>query len=119
MELEYTVEYYEAINGKQYARDFLDKLEKKSGELWIVTIGLIKNLKFGKYHTLPYSRALGGGLFEIRPRLGKAICRLNYCFVGRQRIFLLNGFNDKKDQEREIKKARKLLKECKEGIKND
>ena len=117
--MEFDVEYYEAFNGKQYAREFLDYLESKNEELWTIALALIKNLKYEKYHVLPYSRALRGGLLEIRPRAGKNICRINYCFAGKQKILLLNGFikNDKKTQEREIAKARKLMQECKERIK--
>jgi len=114
--MEFDVEYYEALNGKQHVKEFLDELESDNEELWNITLGLIKNLKYEKYHILPYSRALGGGLFEIRPRTGKHTCRINYCFAGNQKIYLLNGFikKDKKAQEREIKKARKLMQECKE-----
>jgi len=114
--MEFEIEYYETLKGVHYARKFLDKLESKNKDLWTCTLGLIKNLKYKQYHTLPYSKVLGGGLFEIRPRVGKNTCRINYCFVGKQKIYLLNGFikNDKKTQEREIKKAKKLMQECKE-----
>ena len=90
MELEFAIEYYEAINGKQYARNFLDDLEVENEELWSVTLGLIKNLKYQRYHVLPYSKPLGRGLFEIRPRVGKKLCRINYSFGGKQKIYLLN-----------------------------
>lgn len=114
--MEFTIEYYQAINGKLNAKDFLDDLEQENEKLWELTVGLVKGLKNQKYHVLPYSKSLGGGLFEIRPRLGKHTCRINYCFGKDQKIFLLNGFikNDKKTQQREIVKARKLMKECKE-----
>jgi len=119
--MEFDVEYYEALNGKQHVKEFLDELESDNEELWNITLGLIKNLKYEKYHILPYSRALGGGLFEIRPRTGKHTCRINYCFAGKQKIYLLNGFTkkDKKTQEREIKKARKLILECREWSKKN
>lgn len=114
--MEFIIEYYETINGRLYAMDFLDDLEQENEELWYITIGLIKSLKNQKFHILPYSRPLGSGLFEIRPRSGKNICRINYCFGKDQKILLLNGFikNDKKTQQREILKARKLMKEYKE-----
>lgn len=113
--MEFDVEYYKAQNGRQYAREFLDDLESKNGELWNITVGLIKNLKYSQYHILPYSNPLGGGLFEIKPRTGRQTCRINYCYGGKQKIYLLNGFikKDKKAQTREIKKARKLIIECK------
>lgn len=119
--MEFVIEYYEALNGKQYVKEFLDELESENGELWNITVGLVKNLKYSKYHILPYSKAIYGGLFEIRPRTGKNTCRINYCFAGKQKIYLLNGFvkKDKKAQEREIKKARKLMQECKERSKKN
>src|SRR3989344_8182045 len=99
--MEFEVKYYQALNGKRNVLDFLNDLEKSNYELWKLTLGLIKNFKYEKYHILPYSKSLGGGLFEIRPRVGKKLCRINYCFGGKQKIYLLNGFKDKKDQERE------------------
>lgn len=113
--MEFSIEYYEAINGRQYAKEFLDELEQKYEELWKQTVGLIRGLTNKKFHEMPYSRSLGNGLFEIRPRSGKHICRINYCFGKDKKIVLLNGFvkNDKKTQEREIRTARKLMMEYK------
>lgn len=117
--MEFSIEYYEALNGRLYAKEFLDDLEQKNKELWKQTVGLIRGLKNRKFHEMPYSRPLGSGLFEIRPRAGKHICRVNYCFGRDKKIVLLNGFvkNNKKTQEREIQKARKLMMQCKERSK--
>jgi len=113
--MEFTIVYFTAINGKAYARIFLDELELENEDLWKITLGFIKSLKNKQYHVLPYSKSLGAGLFELRSRSGKHTCRINYCFGKGQKIFLLNGFvkNDKKTQQREIMKARKLMMECK------
>jgi len=36
---------------------------------------------FGPHLRMPHSRALGGGLFELRPRSSEGISRAFYCFV--------------------------------------
>lgn len=117
--MEFSIDYYKANNGRLYAKEFLDELEQENEELWKQAVGLIRGLKNRKFHEMPYSRPLANGLFEIRPRAGKHICRINYCFGKDQKIILLNGFvkNDKKTQKREIRKARKLMTEYKERSK--
>lgn len=66
---------------------------------------------------LPHSRAMGGGLFELRCRGDEGVGRAFYCtMVGRQ-IVILHGFV-KKTQETppaELRLARKRLKEVKRG----
>jgi len=66
---------------------------------------------------LPHSRAMGDGLFELRRKGEEGIGRVFYCtLVGRQ-IVILHSFI-KKTQEtpgRELKTARKRLKEVKHG----
>lgn len=114
--MEFDVEYYGALNGRDYAREFLLELEKSNNELYKSTIGLIDTLKDSGYHFPPTSKSLGGGLFELKCSFGKNTCRINWCKGGKRKVYLLNGFikKDKKRQSREIKKARKLIVELKE-----
>lgn len=62
---------------------------------------------------LPHSRALGNGLFELRPRGKSGIGRAFYCFLVGQRVVVLHAFIKKSQQtpERELKLARKRMKE--------
>ena len=62
---------------------------------------------------LPHSRAMGDGLFEIRPRGREGIGRALYCFRLGRRIVVLHAFIKKTAQtpERDLKLARKRLKE--------
>lgn len=62
---------------------------------------------------LPHSRAMGDGLFEIRPRGREGIGRALYCFRLGRRIVVLHAFIKKTVQtpERDLKLARKRLKE--------
>lgn len=62
---------------------------------------------------LPYSRAFGNGLFELRPRGRSGIGRAFYCFMLGKRVIVLHAFIKKTQQtpDSELKLARKRLKE--------
>ena len=62
---------------------------------------------------LPHSRALGHGLFELRPRGRSGTGRAFYCFVVGKRITVLHAFIKKTQQtpDRDLQLARKRLKE--------
>ncbi|PIU03513.1 hypothetical protein COT44_02700 [Candidatus Shapirobacteria bacterium CG08_land_8_20_14_0_20_39_18] len=113
--MHFEILYYEAFNGKQYVREFLNELEKINYNLYKVTIGLIDNLENSEYHCFPTSKPLGSGLFELKPSFGTNTCRINWCKGGKQKVYLLNEFikKNKKRQQKEIEKARKLMKELK------
>jgi len=66
---------------------------------------------------LPHSRALGDGLFELRPRGGAGIGRVFYCFMVGKHVVMLHAFTKKTQQtpDRELKLARKRLKELQSG----
>lgn len=66
---------------------------------------------------LPHSRALGDGLFELRPRGRSGIGRAFYCFLVEQRVVVLHAFVKKTQQtpDRELKLARRRLKEMQHG----
>ena len=64
---------------------------------------------------LPHTRAMGGGLFEVRAKGREGIGRAFYCTVTRQRILILHAFIKKSEQTpaRELETARARLKEVK------
>ena len=66
---------------------------------------------------LPYSRAFGDGLFELRPRGRSGIGRAFYCFLIGRRAVVLHAFIKKAQQtpDHEDKLARKRLKEIRNG----
>ncbi|WP_119343527.1 type II toxin-antitoxin system RelE/ParE family toxin [Facilibium subflavum] len=76
--------------------------------LVIEKIGNLATLKQG-------SKSLKKGLFELRDK--EYGLRAYYCFHGAQIVLLLNGGdkNTKKQQEKDIKKARELLENIKRG----
>ena len=62
---------------------------------------------------LPHSRALGSGLFELRPRGKSGIGRSLYCFMSGKQVVILHAFIKKTQQtpDQELKLARKRMKE--------
>jgi phage-related protein len=74
-------------------------------------------MEHGPNLKLPYPRAFGDGLFELRPRGRSGIGRAFYCFLVGERVIVLHAFIKKSQQtpDREIKLARKRLKEIKNG----
>ena len=73
--------------------------------------------EFGLDLRMPHSRAMGGGLFELRPRGREGIARVFYCMKVGKRIIMLHSFI-KKTQEtpkRELDIARRRQREVSES----
>ncbi|HED31944.1 MAG TPA: type II toxin-antitoxin system RelE/ParE family toxin [Prosthecochloris aestuarii] len=49
-------------------------------------------MEFGPDLRMPHSKAMGNGLFEIRPKGKDGIGRAFYCFVKEKRIIILHAF---------------------------
>jgi phage-related protein len=66
---------------------------------------------------MPHSRAMGDGLFEVRPRGREGIGRALYCFAVGKRIVVLHAFIKKTQQtpEKELRLARKRMKEVRDA----
>lgn len=64
---------------------------------------------------LPHSRAMGEGLFELRCKGSEGIGRAFYCTMVGREIVILHSFIKKTQEtpDRELKMARKRLKEVK------
>ena len=69
--------------------------------------------QYGPNLRMPHSRALGGGLFELRARGREGIGRACYCFLVGGRVVILHAFVKKSREtpDRELKIARKRMKE--------
>ena len=72
-------------------------------------------VEFGVDLHLPYSRAMGGGLFELRPHSKESIARIFYCTLMGKRIVVLHGFIKKtqKTPHKELEIAIRRMKEVK------
>jgi putative addiction module killer protein len=98
------IEYWVGEKSKNPIEKWIDTLTKEQ------LSSVAKELKIleltGNELKLPHSKALGGGLFELRER--RFGYRIYYCFHGKQLVILLAA-GDKKSQERDIKIARERL----------
>jgi phage-related protein len=74
-------------------------------------------IEHGPNLRLPHSRALGGGLFELRPRGRSGIGRAFYCFLVGKRVVIVHAFVKKTGQtpDKELAMARKRAGEVKSG----
>jgi phage-related protein len=73
--------------------------------------------KLGPALGMPHSKAMGGGLFELRPRGREGICRACYCFAAGRRIVVLIAFAKKTTAtpRRRVSLARMRMKEVQRG----
>ena len=69
--------------------------------------------EFGLDLRMPHSRAMGGGLYELRPRGREGIARVFYCRVAGRRIIILHSFIKKTHgtPTRELALARRRQRE--------
>ncbi len=74
-------------------------------------------MEFGPDLKMPHSKAMGKGLFELRPSGREGIGRAMYCFVTGKHVVILHAFIKKtrKTSERDLKIARKRMKEVQNG----
>lgn len=74
-------------------------------------------MQHGPNLRLLYSRAFGGGLFELRPRGNTGVGRAFYCFLVGRRVVVLHAFIKKSRQtpHREVTLARQRMKEVLHG----
>ena len=66
---------------------------------------------------MPHTRAMGGGLFELRLNAQEGIARVFYCTVVGRRIVMLHQFVKKTDKapRKELEIAERRMKEVKHG----
>ncbi len=71
--------------------------------------------EFGPSLGLPYTKAVGGGLLEIRSKGKEGVGRSFFCAVKGREIIILHSFIKKsqKTPKKELKIARQRLKEVK------
>ena len=70
-------------------------------------------MEFGPNLRMPHSRAIGGGLYELRPRGREGIGRVFYCFLVERRVLVLHGFVKKTEEtpKQELRIARRRMRE--------
>jgi len=106
------VDDYRTKQGNRPVRDFLMKLSEDARAK--VTAALTMLARLGNQLQMPLSRAMGGGLFEIRVKHPDGPFRFLYCFRPVRRVVLLHGFT--KRTEKTPKKDLDLAKERKREL---
>src|SRR5665213_3039356 len=92
--MEFSVEFYQMIAGRSPVLKFLDELKASDpGDFAAVMAGLAK-LRNRQSHREPLSKALGGGLFELR-HVGKLNTRVLWFFMKGRRIIAVHGIRNK------------------------
>jgi len=108
--MKYTIEYFHAR--------VKDEIEVWPDGILADYARLVELLmEFGPNLRMPHSRAMGDGLFELRPRGREGIGRVFYCFVVDQRVVILHAFVKRTQEtpEKELRLARKRMKEVQNG----
>ena len=69
--------------------------------------------EYGPDLGMPHTRAMGGGLFELRIKAAEGIARVFYCTVVDRRIVILHQFVKKSEKTppKELEIARRRMKE--------
>lgn len=106
------VDDYRGAQGARPVRDFLMKISEDARAK--VAAALTMLAKLGHRLQLPHSRAMGGGLFEIRVQHPEGPFRILYCFRPGRRVVLLHGFT--KRTRETAKKDLDLAKERKRDL---
>ena len=99
------VDYYETENGEKPAREFIQSLPVKLEAKAYWEIGLLE--QFGTQLTLPYSKHMKDGIYELRIQQSNNLARVFYFFVVGYKVILTNGFikKTKKTPPSELDKA--------------
>lgn len=103
----FRIDFYHLPSGKAPVEEFLDGLETKMRNKAVDSISLLE--EFGNQLTMPHSRAMGDGLYELRIKFAGDITRIFYFFFVENRIILTNGFVKKtvKTPPNELKLAKR------------
>jgi len=92
--MDFAVEFYETEAGKCPVREFLDELRASDPDDFVAVVAGLAKLRNRQYQREPLSKALGGGLFELR-HVGKLNTRVLWFFMKDRRIVAVHGIRNK------------------------
>ena len=106
-----------------YTIEFFDEGVQRTVLAWPAGINAsftritLRMAEHGANLGMPYTRAMGGGLFEIRAKGQEGIGRAFFCTLAGRRIIILHSFTKKTDKtpKRELDIALQRMKEMKHG----
>lgn len=96
--------FYETRSGGCPVADFIRDLQPKLKAKALHDLDLLA--EFGNQLSMPYSKAMGNGLFELRITQSNNSARIFYFFIQGENIILTNGFI-KKYKKRQVKNSLK------------
>ena len=93
-------------------RDFLDELKASNPNDFAAVMAGMAKLRNRLYHREPLSKALGGGLFELR-HVGKLNTRIIWFYMKGRRIVAVHGIRNKGQAipARELDTARERMRD--------
>ena len=94
-EIIWTILSFETSSGEKPVDEFIKKQQPQARSKIAHNVRLLR--QYGNLLGLPHSKALGGGLYELRIR-GKEEIRVFYCFVEKRIIYLLHTFKKQKQE---------------------
>ena len=92
--MEFAVEFYVNASGRAPVQEFLDELKQSDPDDFVAVLAGLAKLRDRRNHREPLSKALGGGLFELR-HVGKLNTRVLWFFVKGRRIIAVHGIRNK------------------------
>lgn len=110
--MKWIIDYYD-----QKVQNWVDKMPVGIRAAYFRLTQLL--VEFGMDLRLPHSRAMGDGLFELRPKGKEGIARVFYCMLIRKRIMVLHGFIKKTEEtpHKELAIALQRMREVKNAHK--
>src|SRR6266498_5534083 len=116
--MDFTVEFYETVSGACPVREFLEELKNSDPADFAVVVAGLAKLRNRQYHREPLSKALGGGLFELR-HVGKLNTRVLWFFMKNRRIIAVHGIRNKGQAipERDLRTAKERMRDWQERTK--
>ncbi len=108
----YTIRFWKNEGGRSPVEEFILKLNARDRARISMLVMLLQ--EYGSNLMMPYSKALGGGLFELRAKTDKGI-RIIYIFEVGEIAVLVHAFFKKtqKTPPKEIRTARDRVKSLK------
>jgi phage-related protein len=92
--MEFTVEFYETKERRSPVQEFLDELKASDPDDFTIVVAGLAKLRHRQNHREPLSKAIGGGLFELR-HVGKLNTRVFWFFTKGRRIIAVHGIRNK------------------------
>jgi phage-related protein len=113
--MDFSVEFYETAAGACPVQDFLDEMKASDPDDFAAVIAGLAKLRQRQYHREPLSKALGGGLLELR-HVGKLNTRVLWFFMKGRRIVAVHAIRNKGQAiaERDLHTARERKRDWQE-----